>query len=282
MVVEKAPAKINLALDVLNKRSDGYHDLHMVMTTVDLFDRLQFDKLKEDKIEILCDKPYIPTDERNLVYKTAMLIKEKYNIKDGLKITIYKNIPVSAGLAGGSSDAAATIRALNKLFKLNMDFKEMINIGQKIGSDIPFCIYGKTAIAEGRGEIITPLPSVPKCWVVLIKPNFGVSTKEVFQQVQLDTILHPNVQSVIKSIKNNNYDQLCKNIGNSLEQVTFKLYPEVEELKQKMMKLEPDAVLMSGSGPTVFALTLSERKARRIINSINTLVYECYAVRILG
>ncbi|QVK17960.1 4-(cytidine 5'-diphospho)-2-C-methyl-D-erythritol kinase [Mycoplasmatota bacterium] len=282
MIIEKAPAKINLALDVLEKRKDNYHNLKMVMTTIDLYDRLTFDNIQEDKIILNSNKLYLPVDEKNLVYKVAKLIKDSYNINSGIKIFINKNIPIAAGLAGGSSDAAATIRAMNKMFKLGLSLSEMIDIGMQVGSDVPFCIYNKTAIAEGRGEIITPLNKVPKCWVVLVKPLFGVSTKEVFENININKISHPNVEKIIGAIKNQDYHSLCQSIGNFLEEVTFKLYPEVEEIKGKLQILGADAVLMSGSGPTVFGLVLKERKAKIIMNSIDRNKYETHAVRILG
>jgi 4-diphosphocytidyl-2-C-methyl-D-erythritol kinase len=282
MYIEKAPAKINLALNVLNKREDNYHNLHMVMTTVDLYDRLKFEKIEKDEIILTCNIPYVPVDQRNFVFKAAKLIKGKYEIKQGIRIYIQKNIPVAAGLAGGSSDAAATIRAMNKLFRLNMSFEDMVEIGAQVGSDVPFCIYNKTAIAEGRGEILTPLPRAPRCWVILIKPQFGVSTKEVFDNLNINEVEHPNVEAVIQSIQNQDYSQLCSSIGNSLESVTFKLYPEVKEIKEKIMKFGVDAVLMSGSGPTIFALTQKERKAKNIINSLDKNKYQCFAVRLLG
>ncbi len=282
MIIEKAPAKINLALDVINKRDDGYHNLKMVMTTIDLYDRITFEKIDENKIILNSNKHYLPNDDKNLAYKAAKLIKENYKIDKGIKIYIDKNIPVAAGLAGGSSDAAATIRALNKMFKLEMNLSDMINIGEKIGSDVPFCIYNKTAIAEGRGEILTPIRKVPKCWVVLVKPKFGVSTKEIFGNVNYLDIFHPNVEQVISSLNNQDYYQLCSMIGNSLENVTFKLYPEVQEIKKKLLLLGVDAALMSGSGPTVFGFVKKEKKAKKILNSIDTNKYKVYAVRILG
>ncbi len=282
MITEKAPAKINLALDVISKREDNFHNLKMVMTTVDLYDRLTFEKISEDKIILNSNKHYLPNDDRNLVYKTAQLIKLAYNIKTGIKIYIDKNIPVAAGLAGGSSDAAATIRAMNRMFKLDMSFSDMIEIGKQVGSDVPFCIYNKTAIAEGRGEILTPLPKASKCWIVLAKPQFGVSTKDVFENLQLDEISHPNVGKLIEAIQKQDYQMLCQTIGNSLESVTFKMHPEVQELKEKLLILGADVALMSGSGPTVFALVLKENKAKKIINSLDKSKYETHAVRILG
>jgi 4-diphosphocytidyl-2-C-methyl-D-erythritol kinase len=282
MIVEKAPAKINLALDVLGKREDNYHNLRMVMTTVDLYDRLYFEVLEKDVIIINSNKYFVPKDDKNFAYKAAKIIKERYHLNQGVKITINKSIPVAAGLAGGSSDAAATIRGLNRLFNLSMSLEEMIEIGKEIGSDVPFCIYNKTAIAEGRGERLTVLPRPMKCWVVLIKPNFGVSTKEIFDHVNMNTICHPNVDAVIHAVKNQDYQKLCQSIGNSLEDVTFSLYPEVKELKEKLKRLGADAVLMSGSGPTIYALTLKERKAKTIMNSIDKNHFQRYAVRILG
>lgn len=282
MILEKAPAKINLSLDVLKKREDHYHELDMVMTTIDLFDVLQFEVLSEDKIILTCNKPYVPTDERNLCYQVIREMKKAFNIQAGVKVAIKKNIPVAAGLAGGSSDAAATIRAMNLLFNLNLSLEQMLSIGEKIGSDVPFCVYNKTAQAKGRGEIIVPLPKVPHFWVVIAKPRFGVSTKEVFQNVNLDAISHPNVPAMIEAIKHQDYQQIINNLGNALESVTFKLYPEVEALKNKLLQLDVDAVLMSGSGPTVFALTEKERKAKQVVQQLDQRVYECYAVRVLG
>lgn len=282
MIIEKAPAKINLALDVINKRKDGFHNLKMVMTTVDLFDRITFEKIDDDKIILNSNKHYLPNDDRNLVYKVVKLIKDIYKIKTGVKIYIDKNIPVAAGLAGGSSDAAATIRALNKMFKLGMNLSDMIKIGEQIGSDVPFCIYNKTAIAEGRGEILTPINKMPKCWVILVKPKFGVSTKEIFDNINYPNLEHPDVDQIILALINQDYHQLCSLIGNSLENVTFNLYPEVKEIKEKLLLLDVDAALMSGSGPTVFGFVKKEKKAKKILNSIDKSKYKVYAVRILG
>lgn len=282
MITEKAPAKINLALDVLEKREDNYHNLHMVMTTIDLYDRITFEKINQNEIILNSNKPFLPNDERNLVYKTVHLMKEEFNINYGLKVYINKNIPVSAGLGGGSSDAAATIRALNKLFKLNLTMDEKMEIAAKIGSDVPFCVYNKTAMAKGRGEIITALPKVPKCWVLLIKPHFGVSTKDVFENISMDEIIHPDVEAVISAIKQQDYRELCQSIGNSLEEITFILYPEVKEIKRKLSLLSVDATLMSGSGPTVFAFVKTEHKAKKVLHSLDLNKYELHAVRILG
>ena len=282
MFIEKAPAKINLALDIIGKYEDNYHNLSMVMTTVDLYDRIIIQKINEDKIILESNRYYLPNDRRNLVYKAAQIMKEKYNYDKGLKIYIDKKIPIAAGLAGGSSNAAATIRAINKLFKLELSLDEMINVGKEIGSDVPFCLYNKTALVEGKGEIIKPLPIPPKCWIILVKPHFGVSTKEIFAKVKLNSLEHPNVNEVVKAINNKDYYNLCKSIGNALEEVTFSKYKEVKIIKEKLLYLGVDAALMSGSGPTVFGLVLKERKAKKIINSLDKNQYETHAVRILG
>lgn len=282
MYIEKAPAKINLALDVLGKRNDGFHNLRMVMTTIDLYDRLLINIINEDKIILNSNKYFLPNDERNLVYQVSAYMRDAFKIKPGLEIFIEKNIPIAAGLAGGSSDAAAMIRAINKLFKLNLTLDEMIDIGKQFGSDIPFCLYNKTALVEGRGEIITPLSKPPKCWIVLVKPNFGVSTKDVFANVNIDKIKHPDVDKMIMAIKHNNYQQMCSSLGNSLEDITFSMFPGIKEIKEKLIQLGVDNSLMSGTGPSIFGLVLKERKAKKIINSIDKTKYETFAARILG
>ena len=177
-VVETANAKINLALDVIGKRDDGYHELEMVMTSVGLSDRLTFKPLKSDEI-LTCDEPSVPTDESNLVYQAIRLMKDQFHIQEGLSVQIKKHIPVAAGLAGGSSNAAAAIRAMDQLFDLQLSLDQMYRIGERIGSDVPFCIYNKTAFVTGRGEHIEPLPPVPESWVVLVNPNIPVSTREL-------------------------------------------------------------------------------------------------------
>ena len=209
-------------------------------------------------------------------------MKDVFKIKQGLNIYVEKKIPIAAGLAGGSSNAAAMIRAMNKLFKLNLTLDEMVNIGKIFGSDIPFCLYNKTALVEGRGEIITPLPKPPKCWVILVKPNFGVSTKDVFANVILENIKHPDVDKMIMAIKQNDYQQMYQSLGNSLEDVTFTMFPEIKTIKEKLINLGVDDALMTGTGPTIFGLVLKERKAKKIINSIDKTKYETFAVRILG
>lgn len=281
-LMEKAPAKINLALDVLFKRPDGYHEVEMVMTTVDLADRIELTEIGNSEIRIVSHNRFVPDDNRNLAYQAASLLKERYRINKGVSIAIEKNIPVAAGLAGGSSDAAATLRGLNRLWNLGLSLDELAELGAEIGSDVSFCVYGGTALAKGRGEKITHLPVPPKCWVILAKPTIGVSTADVYKRLKLENVSHPNVLAMISAINHNDYDQLCSNLGNMLEQVTLPLYPEVANIKEQMKTFGADAVLMSGSGPTVFGLVEHDSRMQRIYNGLRGFCHQVYAVRMLG
>lgn len=282
MLYVKAPAKINLTLDVLYKRDDGFHEVEMVMTTVDLADRIGLELRNDGKIVLQSTDGSVPDDHRNLAYQAAQLLKNTYNIKDGVSITIDKEIPIAAGLAGGSSDAAATLRGLNKLWKLNLSLDTLAELGAKIGSDVSFCVYGGTALATGRGEKIEQLPPPPSCWVVLAKPKLGVSTAQVYGALNLNEVEHPNTKQMISAIEKKDYELMCASIGNVLETVTFKLNPEVIMLKEQMKRFGADAVLMSGSGPTVFGLVDSESRVGRIYNGLRGFCEEVYAVRIVG
>lgn len=279
--MEKAPAKINLALDVLYKRPDQYHEVEMVMTTVDLADRIELEEINKD-IKIFSHNRYVPDDERNLAYQAAALLKRRYDIKQGVAIKIEKNIPVAAGLAGGSSDAAATLRGLNRLWKLGLSLDDLAEIGSEIGSDVSFCVYGGTALATGRGEKIKHLPSPPKCWVVLAKPVMGVSTADVYKRLDIANVEHPDITRMIGAINTNNYKMVCENVGNVLEDVTLSLYPEVSHIKNQMKKFGADAVLMSGSGPTVFGLVEYDSRMHRVYNGLRGFCEQVHAVRLLG
>ncbi|WP_110926077.1 4-(cytidine 5'-diphospho)-2-C-methyl-D-erythritol kinase [Bacillus massiliglaciei] len=281
-LMEKAPAKINLALDVLYKRPDGYHEVEMIMTTVDLADRLELKEIEGDRIQILSHNRFVPDDHRNLAYQAAFILKERFNIKKGVSILIEKNIPVAAGLAGGSSDAAAALRGLNRLWNLGLSLDELAEIGAEIGSDVSFCVYGGTALAKGRGEIITHLPTPPKCWVILAKPTIGVSTADIYKRLRLTDAEHPSVQQMIEAIKEDSYEKVCSGLGNILENVTLELYPEVANLKDQMKTFGADAVLMSGSGPTVFGLVEHESRMQRVYNGLRGFCDQVYAVRLLG
>jgi 4-diphosphocytidyl-2-C-methyl-D-erythritol kinase len=278
----KAPAKINLSLDVLHKRSDGYHEVKMVMTTIDLADRIELTPLSSNTIRIVSHNRFVPDDHRNLAYQAAKLLKERFNVRSGVAISIRKTIPVAAGLAGGSSDAAATLRGLNKLWNLGLTLDELAEIGAKIGSDVSFCVYGGTALATGRGEKIEHIPAPPPCWVILAKPTIGVSTAEVYRNLNLNSIVHPNVDAMVKAIKEQDYDGICSLVGNVLEEVTLKMHPEVAHIKEQMKRFGADAVLMSGSGPTVFGLVRHDSRLQRIYNGLRGFCDQVFAVRLLG
>ncbi|MBB5356610.1 4-diphosphocytidyl-2-C-methyl-D-erythritol kinase [Anoxybacillus mongoliensis] len=278
----KAPAKINLSLDVLHKRSDGYHEVNMVMTTIDLADRVELTDLYSDTIQIISHNRFVPDDERNLAYQAAKLLKEKLGVRRGVAISITKHIPVAAGLAGGSSDAAATLRGLNKLWGLGLSLDELAEIGAEIGSDVPFCVYGGTAVARGRGEKIEHIPAPPPCWVILAKPTIGVSTADVYRNLQLQSVHHPDVDGMVEAIKEKNYEKICALAGNVLESVTLNMHPEVAQIKEQMKRFGADVSLMSGSGPTVFGLVQHDSRLQRVYNGLRGFCEHVYAVRLIG
>jgi 4-diphosphocytidyl-2-C-methyl-D-erythritol kinase len=281
-IYEKAPAKINLMLDVLHKRPDGYHEVEMVMTMVDLSDRLEMVELPRDTIIISSQAGYIPLDEKNLAFQAARLIKDRYDVKDGVHIHLDKKIPVAAGLAGGSSDAAATLRGLNRLWGLGIPTDELQLLGAELGSDVPFCVTGGTALATGRGEKLTPIPNPPQMWVILAKPPINVSTAEIYTRFKSNQITkHPSAAAMIEAIQSGNFYDVCGQLGNVLEDVTLKLHPQVQQLKEAMMNLGAEGTLMSGSGPTVFGLVSKESKVPRIYNGLRGFCREVYAVRSL-
>lgn len=281
-VYEKAPAKINLMLDVLRKREDGYHEVEMVMTMVDLADRLEMEELARDTIIISSQAGYIPLDEKNLAFQAARLIKERYDVRKGVYIHLDKKIPVAAGLAGGSSDAAATLRGLNRLWELHIPDEELQLLGAELGSDVPFCVTGGTAIATGRGEVLEHIPNPPQCWVVLAKPPINVSTADVYGRLRADRIeKHPSLFHMRQALEQQSFSDICSSLGNVLEDVTLPLHPEVQQIKDAMERLGADGVLMSGSGPTVFGLVLKESKVARIYNGLRGFCKEVYAVRML-
>ncbi|WP_420167081.1 4-(cytidine 5'-diphospho)-2-C-methyl-D-erythritol kinase [Bacillus coahuilensis] len=278
----KAPAKINLSLDVLHKRPDGFHEVEMVMTTIDLADRIDLQELPQDEIRILSHNRFVPDDGRNLAYQAAKLLKEQYQIKQGVSISIDKVIPVAAGLAGGSSDAAATLRGLNQLWNLGISQNELAELGSKIGSDVSFCVHGGTALATGRGEKIQELPAPPNCWVILAKPTIGVSTADVYKNLKLDSVSHPHTKGMIQALTLSDYDMMCDQLGNVLESVTLTMHPEVAQIKEQMLRFGADAVLMSGSGPTVFGIVEYESKVQRVYNGLRGFCDQVFAVRMQG
>lgn len=249
----KAYAKINIALDVVGKREDGYHLLKMIMQTVDLYDVIEITKIDSD-IKLICNKPYVPIDERNLAYKAAKLFKETYNIEDCVSINLIKNIPVSAGMAGGSTDAAGVLKVMNRIFNINASDEELRALGLKLGADVPYCINGGTALCEGIGEKITQLKPFNDKIVVIVKPPFGVSTKEVYKDFDLSKVIfHPRTEDIIRAMENDDIHFVSNNMKNLLENVTLRKHRVILNIKESMRSYDALGTMMSGSGPTVFA-----------------------------
>lgn len=277
---EKAPAKINLCLNVLRKREDGFHEMEMIMTPVDLADRLTFKRHPSD-IVLDSSSSFMPLDKRNIVYQTALLLKDTYQVTEGVDIFIEKNIPIAAGLGGGSSDAAATLRGLNKLWGLNLTIDELARLGEQIGSDVPFCVYNKTAFVSGRGEIVEPIETFPKAWVILVKPPKGISSWTVFRGLDIDTLPTYAIEPLRETIKKGSFDDAVPYMGNALEVQAAKQNPLIIEVKDKMLQFGADTALMSGTGPTVYGLTQNIKKAKRIVNGLKGFCREVYLVRTL-
>ncbi|MCM1542530.1 MAG: 4-(cytidine 5'-diphospho)-2-C-methyl-D-erythritol kinase [Blautia sp.] len=257
----KAYGKINLGLDVVGKLPNGYHEVKMVMQTVRIYDELTFEKT-EGGIEITTDSAELPTDENNLIYKAAKLMKEKYHIQEGIRIHLQKNIPIAAGMAGGSTDAAAAMKGICRLFGMDVSLLELMELGVDIGADVPYCVIGGTALAEGIGEKLTPLELAPECYVVVAKPDINVSTKYVYEHLDLEKIeKHPDIDGMVEAIGMGSLQGILDRMENVLETVTIPAYPVIDELKQRMKELGAVNSLMSGSGPTVFGIFLERRTA---------------------
>ena len=251
----KARAKINLGLDVLRKREDGYHDVRMVMQTIGIYDRLIITKIPEEDIRIKSNLFFLPVNENNLIYKAAKLLKDSFGFAGGVEIDLNKFIPVSAGLAGGSTDAASTLFGLNRLFDLGLSTKELMELGVSIGADVPYCVMRGTALAEGIGEKLTALPPLPRCWILIAKPPINVSTKLVYESLDMNGVdRHPDIDGLIDAIKRQDINGICSLMGNVLENVTVPLYPVIESIKNDMMDNGAINAMMSGSGPTVFGI----------------------------
>ncbi|WNZ96120.1 4-(cytidine 5'-diphospho)-2-C-methyl-D-erythritol kinase [Streptococcus iniae] len=280
-ITERAPAKINLGLDIIGKRHDGYHDLDMVMVSVDLCDYITVSPMDEDRILIQSDCSKMPVDNKNDVYKAALLVKKAYGITQGVSIFLRKKIPVCAGMGGGSSDATATLRALNRLWNLNMSCQEMIGLGMAIGSDVPYCIEAGCARVGGKGEKVEQLAGRFSSWVVLVKPEFGISTRTVFPKLDLERISRVDIDALVTAIETKNYSTLQTVMGNSLEDVSIAKRPFIQKIKDRMLASGADVALMTGSGPSVFALCRAEKQADRVVNSLKGFCKEVYKVRTL-
>ena len=251
----KALAKVNLGLDVVRKREDGYHEVRMIMQTIHLFARLEIMRNQSGRITMSTNLAFLPTSENNLVYKAAALLKEEFDIGDGIDVKLHKHIPVAAGMAGGSTDAAAVLYGMNRIFDLGLSKEDLMTRGVKLGADVPYCIMRGTALAEGIGEKLSALPPMVKCPVLIAKPQIGVSTKFVYENLKLDAdTVHPDIDGLIGAIRAKNLEQIAGHMGNVLETVTIPNYPVIAEIKDHMMEHGAVQAMMSGSGPTVFGL----------------------------
>ena len=260
----KALAKINLGLDVVRRREDGYHEVRMVMQTIHLFDRLNIEKTKKAGISIKTNLSFLPVNENNLIYKAGKLLVDEFNITEGVSVELDKRIPVAAGMAGGSTDAAAMLYGMNKIFDLGLSMQELKDRGVKIGADVPYCLMRGTALAEGIGEKLKSLPPMIKCPVLIAKPQISVSTKFVYENLRLDeNTVHPDIDALIQDIKDKDLHEVCNHMGNVLETVTIPNYPIIDEIKKKMMNSGAIGAMMSGSGPTVFGLFEDEETAKK-------------------
>lgn len=260
----KAMAKINLGLDVLRKRPDGYHDLRMVMQTVRIFDRITLRKKAEPGIRVSTNLNFLPVNEDNLVYKAAHLLMSEFHISQGIEIDLQKYIPVAAGLAGGSSDAAAVLVGVNKMFRLGLSMEDLMERGVKIGADVPYCVMRGTALAEGIGEILTPLPAPADAYVVLAKPPIHVSTGFVYGNLKADQLKeHPDIDGQVQALKDGDLEKVVSLMGNVLETVTVPAYPVIDEIKNCMKQAGALDAMMSGSGPTVFGIFDDQKKAQK-------------------
>jgi len=274
-----AQAKINLILDVIGKRADGYHEVEMIMQSIDLADELSFTKIDKG-IEIEVDNPQVPTGPKNLVYKAAKLLFDEYGLTGGIKVGISKNIPVAAGLAGGSTNAAATLVAINRLWKLELTNDQLISLGAKLGADVPFCIVGGTVLATGTGTDLEPLEVNPELNLVLVKPPFPVSTAEIYQSLELDKISqHPNLDRMLTVLKEGDDLEIILATSNLLAQVTMERYRELKELQELLENAGAKKVLMSGSGPTMLGFTDDFDTARRIKIRLKKRLPEEFIIR---
>lgn len=258
----RALAKINLGLDVIGKRPDGYHEVKMIMQTIQLYDRIFIRKSREQGIRVKTNLFYLPENENNLVYKAAKLLLDEFQMPQGVLINLQKFIPVAAGMAGGSSDAAAVLYGMNRMFRLGLSTQELMERGVKIGADVPYCIMRGTALAEGIGEKLTELSPMPECKVLVAKPPISVSTKFVYENLKLDEhTLHPDINLLIQDIERGSLKDIAAHMGNVLESVTVPNYPVIAKIKEQMIKDGALNAMMSGSGPTVFGLFEDSEKA---------------------
>ena len=279
----KALAKINLGLDVLGVRENGYHDVRMVMQTIYLYDNVTIRKTGEPGIRLKTNLFYLPVDEKNIAYKAAKLLMDEFQIEGGVEITLDKHIPVAAGMAGGSSNATAVLVGINRLFQLNLSEQQLMERGVQLGADVPYCIMRGTVLAEGIGEILTPLSPLPKCYVLVAKPGISVSTKMVYEKLDSHEIEeHPDIDGILAGLEDGDLKKIAASMGNVLERVTIEEYPIIEEIKDVMKESGALNSMMSGSGPTVFGIfddkTLAKQAQQKIRKS--GLTKQVYVVNV--
>lgn len=271
----KAYAKINLGLDVLRRLENRYHEVKMVMQTVGIYDELTLTRT-EAGITVTTDKEELPTDDNNLIYKAARIMMEEYHLEGGIHIHLKKNIPIAAGMAGGSTDAAATFKGINRLYDLDCTLEELMKLGVRVGADVPYCVLGGTALAEGIGEKLTSLNPAPDCYVLVAKPDISVSTKYVYEHLDAEGIReHPDIDGMVDAIWEESLQGILDRMGNVLEHVTVKKYPVISVLKNRMRDLGALNSLMSGSGPTVFGIFVNERLAREAFEQMKKEYPKC-------
>ena len=281
----KALAKINLGLDVLGRRANGYHDVRMVMQSIYLYDDVKIERTEKKGIEDRTNLYFLPTDENNIAYKAAAMLIREFAIQEGVIITLDKHIPVAAGMAGGSSNAAAVLFGMNRMFGLGLSQKELMERGVKLGADVPYCIMRGTVLAEGIGEELTVLPAMPKCTVLVAKPAISVSTKVVYEALDAKEILkHPDIDALIAGLEQGSLPDIAAAMGNVLEDVTIPLYPVIEDIKNEMKAAGALNAMMSGSGPTVFGLFENKAQARKAQDKIRekALAKQVYVTNIHG
>lgn len=260
----KALGKINLGLDVLGRRPNGYHDVRMVMQTVYLYDQILLEKTDKEGISLKTNLFYLPVNENNLAYRAAKMLIDEFTIKEGVHISLEKHIPVAAGMAGGSSNAAAVLYGMNRLFQLGLTDQELMERGVKLGADVPYCIMRGTVLAEGIGEELTPLPAMPKCHVLLAKPPISVSTQKVYEKLDAQEVTkHPDIDGILLGLQTGDLKKITSSMGNVLENVTITGYPQIERIKDVMKEEGALNAMMSGSGPTVFGIYDDKMLARR-------------------